>query len=88
MKPNRVATVHLAVLALAFLTLPNLRTNAQDPAPEAALAKPATSGFLDPYPEFKKGEKDFDLWSKDFRTWFDGQHGKGVKKEATPAQTP
>jgi hypothetical protein len=33
-------------------------------------------------------EKIFKLWSKEFRTWFDSQHGKGAKKEATPIPAP
>jgi hypothetical protein len=74
MKPKMFAAA-LSPLFLtgAFLTFPTLFTRAQDPAPQAAQAKPAVSGFLEPYPEFKKGEKDFDLvWFRegaDFSTY-------------------
>ena len=66
MRPNRiVATVSpWSSLGLSWPSRPF--TRAQDPAPEAAPAKPAASGFLEPYPEFKKGRKTFDLvWLKE-----------------------
>jgi hypothetical protein len=77
---SNLVSVVLFLAAWALLALPR-SASAQDPSPSPAdpkaapapaapeapkVEQPHTSGFLDPYPEFKKGEKDFDyVWVKD-----------------------